>query len=184
MNDKPTYSFSISEKKILVYDNLFSKESVKRFYDTLCLADFTFLHSSRNDTVQYREWAAGFSVEDFKTHQLHELALGIAQFYSEKTLCCYDVFSSASSFGDMSFIHNDSSNNQDISVLYYANNYWEPEWGGETIFYTDSNEAEIALSVIPGRLVVFNGGVKHRAGIPNRICPEIRLTLSMRFESV
>jgi Rps23 Pro-64 3,4-dihydroxylase Tpa1-like proline 4-hydroxylase len=169
-------------KSLAVFDGLVSDDECKKYSATLSLADYTFLHSSRQDTVKYREWAASFSVEDFTKHALHSLALGKAtEFSGIENLVCYDVFASASSFGDMSFVHHDSPDKDTVSVLYYANNEWESEWGGETLFYSDEEEPLIAVGVKPGRLVVFGGQLKHRAGVPTKVCNEVRISLSMRF---
>ena len=175
-------TFFIEDNKLLIFDGLFSEEEIKHNFALVSLANFSFLHSSRDDTTAYREWAAPFSADDFSTHPLHNIFLNTAEQHSQlKNRICYDVFCSASTFGDMSFIHSDSTEEDTISVLYYCNHQWNSEWGGETIFYDSNNEARIAISVKPGRIVVFNGSLRHRAGVPNRICPEVRLTLSTRY---
>jgi len=176
-------NLTVEGKRLLVFDGLFSDEEIKHNFALFSLANFTFLHSSRKDTVTYREWAASFSIDDFKFHSLHKIFLEVARQHSSlSSQDCYDVFCSASTFGDVSFIHSDSPTGDTISVLYYCNQHWNPEWGGETIFYDTHDDATLAISVKPGRVVVFDGSLKHRAGTPNRTCPEIRLTLSVRFD--
>ncbi|WP_394212637.1 2OG-Fe(II) oxygenase [Enterovibrio calviensis] len=183
MTSTPTRIEKVGLEKIYIFDDLFSKKQIERFGAVVSNAAFTFLHASRADTVKYREWCASFSVSDFMSHPLHKASIKVAKHFSgNKKLKCYDVFSSASTFGDMSFIHSDSTNSGDISILYYANSKWDPEWGGETIFYTERKDAALVVSVKPGRLIVFNGNVLHRAGTPTKLCPEVRITLSMRFE--
>ena len=174
---------TIKDKNILVFDGLFTEKEIKHHFALFSLADYTFLHSSRKDTVAYREWAASFSVEDFREHSLHQVLSDVAQTHSKlKSIECYDVFCSASTFGNVSFIHSDSPTEDTVSVLYYCNSSWDSEWGGETIFYDDNDDAEAAISIKPGRVVVFDGALKHRAGVPNRTCPEVRITLSVRFD--
>jgi len=183
MNPTPTHIHCISDERILVFDDVFPAKEIDRFCRTLRHSSYTFLHASREDTEYHREWAAEFDVQDFVSHPLHDYAIAAAIVLSpSKTLKCYDVFCNASSFGDMSFIHHDSTKSNRISTLYYANDTWEPEWGGETVFFDNTRDASIAVGVRPGRLIVFSGQLLHRAGIPTRICPEVRLTMSIRFE--
>ncbi len=183
MLPQPSRVEKIGLEELYIYDGFFKAPDIKKYYATLKHANFTFLHASREDTVKHREWMADFSVDDFESHPLHQVAKDAALRIAKKgSLKCYDVFCNASSFGDMSFIHNDSTKANDISTLYYANSHWEPEWGGETVFFTDNLDARLAISLMPGRLIAFSGNLKHRAGIPTKICPEMRLSLSMRFE--
>lgn len=183
MSREATREIFISGKKISVFDDVFSADEVKKNFALFGHAGFSFLHASRQDTSATREWAATFSVDDFRKHRLHSAFLDLASAYSSRVnLQCYDVFCNASSFGDMSFIHNDSTNASDISLLYYVNPIWNAEWGGETIFFDQDDDAVCAVSARPGRIIVFDGSIKHRAGLPTRVCTEVRLSLSVRFE--
>ncbi len=52
---------------------------------------------------------------------------------------------------------------RNVTVLYYANLLWQPDWGGETIFYNDEQDAVLAVSPKAGRVVVGRGAILHRA---------------------
>jgi hypothetical protein len=87
-------------------------------------------------------------------------------------------------YGDSYYIHRDcpeDSNN--VTVLYYANLDWQPDWGGETIFYKDDNDAVLAVSPRPGRLVVSRGAILHRGTVPTQDCLEARLTIAYKLGS-
>lgn len=87
-------------------------------------------------------------------------------------------------YGDSYYIHRDCperSNN--VTVLYYANLIWQPDWGGETIFYKDDNDAVLAVSPRPGRLVISRGAILHRATVPAQECYEARLTIAYKLDS-
>ncbi|MBR9651870.1 hypothetical protein [Thalassovita aquimarina] len=161
---------SVSEKPIHIFDDMFSEEQKKRAFNLFAHADYTFLHASRQDTTRVREWSAEFAVDDFRQHWLHDALRDIAcEATGLNDLSCYDVFCNASRFGDQTFIHTDSTRAGDISVLYYVNTEWEPDWAGETIFLTDDYEPELAVGMKTGRVLVFGGDVLHRAGLPSRI---------------
>ena len=60
---------------------------------------------------------------------------------------------------------------------------WQPDWGGETIFYKDDNDAVLAVSPRPGRLVVSRGAILHRGTVPTQDCCEARLTIAYKLSS-
>lgn len=181
----PTRIETVDDHRILIFDNLFSRKEIVRLHEVMSLSNFTFLHSSRFDTKKYREWMADFSIEDFEKHVLHEKAKSVAEQFAnhDRALQCYNVFCNASTYGNQSFIHSDSYDKTNISVLYYVNANWKSDWGGETIFFDKNQEARVAIGFKPGRMIVFDAETVHRAGLPSRICPEVRLTLSVRFQN-
>ena len=87
-------------------------------------------------------------------------------------------------YGDSYFVHRDSpEDRRDVTVLYYANLIWQPDWGGETIFYNDDNDAVLAVSPRPGRVVVSRAAILHRGTVPTRVCYEERLTIAYKLGS-
>jgi hypothetical protein len=87
-------------------------------------------------------------------------------------------------YGDSYYIHRDSpEHSSNVTVLYYANLIWQPDWGGETIFYKDDNDAVLAVSPRPGRLVVSRGAILHRGTVPTQDCHEARLTIAYKLDS-
>jgi 2OG-Fe(II) oxygenase superfamily len=87
-------------------------------------------------------------------------------------------------YGDSYYIHRDSpEGSHNVTVLYYANLIWEPDWGGETIFYKDDNDAVLAVSPRPGRLVISRGAILHRGTVPTQDCNEARLTIAYKLNS-
>ena len=87
-------------------------------------------------------------------------------------------------YGDSYYIHRDSpENSNDVTVLYYANLIWQPDWGGETIFYKDDNDAVLAVSPRPGRVVVSRGAILHRGTVPTQDCHDARMTIAYKLSS-
>jgi len=87
-------------------------------------------------------------------------------------------------YGDSYYIHRDSpENSNNVTVLYYANLNWQPDWGGETMFYKDDYDAVLAVSPRPGRLVVSRGAILHRGTVPTHDCHEARLTIAYKLGS-
>jgi hypothetical protein len=81
-------------------------------------------------------------------------------------------------YGDAYCMHRDLSA---VTVLYYANLFWETDWGGETIYFNDNNDAQIVVSPRPGRMVVARGAILHRGTVPTRDCSHARLTIACKL---
>lgn len=58
------------------------------------------------------------------------------------------------------YFHTDGSN-EEVTFLYYPNETWDLDDGGETQFFID--ERLYGIVPIPNRLVAFNAGLLHKA---------------------
>lgn len=106
------------------------------------------------------------------------------QMFPHETLSDLRAYVNSSVYGDSYFGHRDCpETSPNITVLYYANLIWQTDWGGETIFYNDDEDAVLAVSPRPGRLVVGRGAILHRANVPTRSCYEERLTVAYKLTS-
>ncbi|HWC63101.1 MAG TPA: 2OG-Fe(II) oxygenase [Rhizomicrobium sp.] len=100
------------------------------------------------------------------------------QLFSGETFRAQRAYVNRSVYGDAYYVHRDLCA---VTVLYYVNLVWEPDWGGETIYFDDDNDAQLVVSPRPGRLVVARGDILHRASVPARDCPEERLTIALKL---
>ena len=84
-------------------------------------------------------------------------------------------------FGTEGYIHTDTERDEDQTCVVYLDKDWDPNWGGETSFYSKDLK-EIVKSVIPayGRTAVFKGNIPHCAKPVSRICPKVRTTLMFK----
>jgi len=95
------------------------------------------------------------------------------------------AYVNCSVYGDSYYLHRDSlPEEQHVTALYYANLEWQPDWGGETIYYNDDEDAELAITPRPGRLVIARGAILHRGNVPSRSCYEERYTLAYKLNSL
>jgi len=92
------------------------------------------------------------------------------------------AYVNSSVFGDMYYAHRDcSAHRKHVTILYYVNLNWQIDWGGETIFYDDDNEAQLAVMPKPGRMVISRGAMLHRGGVPLKICDQARFTVACKL---
>ena len=178
----PHIKYEIDGCSINVHDGLLNVQEIDKIYGAICLSAYSFQHSSTIETAKYREWSSELETSDFSRTKLGKISQHLARLYQGEEVSCVGAFISASTHGDNAFIHEDSSSSQErVSVLYYANPVWENDWAGETIFFS-GDDARFATSCRPGRILSFSGKVRHRAGVPSRYCPEVRLVISSRFK--
>ena len=80
---------------------------------------------------------------------------------------------------DVNFIHNHTDQ---LVFLHYSNLTWNPEWGGETVFYKDNGKDIMESSpYTPNRGIIFDGEIKHTIKAQNILGPSYRFTTSLFF---
>jgi hypothetical protein len=73
--------------------------------------------------------------------------------------------------------HTDTGIQDRLTLLYYANLYWDKDWGGETIFTDDKVDEVIYTSrLVPGRIVLFDSKIPHKPSTPSVKADAFRLT--------
>jgi Rps23 Pro-64 3,4-dihydroxylase Tpa1-like proline 4-hydroxylase len=68
------------------------------------------------------------------------------------------------------------------TLLYYTNDTWSNEWGGETMFKNSNNDVEIAVSCKPNRMVVFDSHISHKPSNLSIKSDLYRFILVMQFK--
>ena len=109
----------------------------------------------------------------------------VERLFPGETFSDQRAYVNCSVYGDGYYVHRDCAPQEPhVTALYYANLEWQPDWGGETIYYTDEEEAELAVMPRPGRLLIARGAILHRGNVPTRVCYEERYTLAYKLNSL
>ena len=94
------------------------------------------------------------------------------------------AYVNASAYGDTYYAHRDcSAHRKHVTLLYYVNLAWQTDWGGETIFYDDDQDAQLVVTPKAGRVVAARGAILHRGTVPTRACHEERYTIAYKLLS-
>jgi len=175
-----TRTETISGKKLAVFDNVFSQEEISFCFKALKNLPYYLNDVDSNQTEYSKHWKAEFELSEINEipvfKKIAELTLEI---FKNKKPELKRIHSNIHLYGDMQFPHVDSKNG--CTALLYANDVWESKWMGETIFFSDENEALFSIAPKPGRLIFFHGHIIHRAGVPSRECFEPRISLAFKF---
>lgn len=164
-----------------IVDDILTPQAVLEIYAACCQAPFRCVESDRGDTdTRDASWVS----EPVEPAILSAIAKGLKALPriadSLAGLSLARGYINAIKFGDRPRRHRDSLSSNDMTVLYYANPAWDVDWGGETVFY---EETEIMRAVIPrpGRVVVFSASLEHSARPPTSLLEHYRYTIAMKF---
>lgn len=176
---------TIDGRPLRVYDGLLP--NVGEYVRGLARAPFTRTEVARPETNDYKHWATEVKLEALVQQPIFELTRRAVQGFTGHGYGYkpYRAYTNVAGFGDMLFTHTDCLPDQhDLTALWYLCEHWDLEWGGETMFYDAADEVACALTPRPGRLVIFDGAIKHAGRPPNRICYAPRYTFAIKFERV
>lgn len=162
--------------------------NVGDYVNGLSRAAFTRTEVARPDTADYKHWASEIKLEALVKQPLLAItrrAVGELFDTAGHSYRPYRAYTNVAAFGDVLFTHVDCLADQhDLTALWYLCERWDLEWGGETVFYDARDEIAHAVRPRPGRLVIFEGAIKHAGRPPSRICYAPRYTLAIKFEQV
>jgi SM-20-related protein len=174
----------ISGRELFICDNFVDPAMVTDIGNGLKTMPFVRKEKSRPEVpgvVASADINAALLTKDPLFLQLRAIA---EKMFPGEVLHDLRAYVNSAVYGDSYFVHRDSpEDSKDVTVLYYANLIWQLDWGGETIFYNDDNDAVLAVSPRPGRLVVSRAAILHRATVPTRVCYEERLTIAYKLGS-
>jgi SM-20-related protein len=80
-------------------------------------------------------------------------------------------------YGTDGYFHADSERPDEHTSIVYLNDYWEPDWAGETVFL--GKDGDIIKAVLPkgNRAVIFPAAIQHAGRSVSRKCMVLRQTL-------
>jgi SM-20-related protein len=173
----------ISGRELFVCDGAMNQELILHTMQRLQQLHYTRSEASRSGT-EVSGSAAEVPERMIENETLFEIIRNVKEkFFPGEPCVRQRVYVNYSVFGDMYYPHRDARpTEKNVTVLYYANPVWNKDWGGETVFFNDDEDAEIAVLPRPGRILAFRGAILHRGGVPLRICYKERLALAYKFK--
>ncbi|KVE31730.1 2OG-Fe(II) oxygenase [Burkholderia sp. TSV86] len=113
---------------------------------------------------------------------LHACWQHIAQSYLPRH-ALQSCYANGLPYGTDGAVHTDSLEIGACTAVYYPHEHWNPDWGGETVFFNkDRTDILAAIYPKPNRLLVFPGFVYHVARGVSRTCPTMRITLMFKTQ--
>lgn len=84
--------------------------------------------------------------------------------------------------GDSSWLHIDSKEENDWTVIAFLNERWDRNWGGDFCIFDDS-EILVAFAATPGKFVVFKSTLDHGARPVSREAPYPRFGVAFQCKN-
>jgi hypothetical protein len=179
----PSRAAQVQGRDVFVFDGLIPPEESTRYFQTLGRASFTRTEYARPDSQDFRHWVCEMPLENLPKISLWPaLQAAVATVRPGEQYHPYRVYTNFASYGDQLLTHVDAlPGARELTALWFLCERWDTEWGGETLFYDDSGDAQLAVSPRPGRLLLFDGAIRHAGKPPNRNCPVARYTLAIKL---
>lgn len=179
---QPARSFVVDGRAIHVFDGLLPNPGL--YEQGLSRAAFTRTEVARPDTAGYRHWVTETRLDALRQQPILALTLqAVSAVLPDAHYDAYRAYTNVATYGDMLFTHVDClPDQQDLTALWYICEEWDVEWGGETVFFDDAGEIAAAVRPRPGRLVIFDGRIRHVGRPPNRICYYPRYTFALKLQ--
>lgn len=182
---QPTREQSVDGHVIRTYDGLLSQPEIEALTVALEEGEFVRNEVARPDTSMFRHWALNITLETAAKLPVYRPTIDAAAAFAQSLHYeIYRCYCNYASYGDMLFTHTDcEAGESDLTALWYVAPNWDVEWGGETLFFNSNLDAQAVVSPRPGRLVMFEGVIRHVGRPPNRICFGPRYTLAFKLKS-
>ncbi len=182
----PAREGEIEGRRILVFDDLVSMDDVRAMTAALDRRPFTRTETATPDTAQFKHWVCELSLEATQRLPIYAPAMDTANLFAPNvSYRMYRSYCNHAGYGDVLCIHTDAQPGaRELTALWFLANEWDPDWGGETLFFNTALDAEFVVSPRPGRLVIFDGSIPHAGRPPSRACPAPRYSFAMKFEVV
>jgi SM-20-related protein len=180
---QPSRSVTVEGREVFVFDGLVPEEESARYFTALSQAAFTRTETARADTGEFRHWVCEMPLENLARISLWPATqAAVASVRMHEHYHPYRVYTNYASYGDTLLTHVDAlPNTRELTALWFVAERWDTEWGGETLFYDSAGDAQIAVSPRPGRLLLFDGAIRHAGKPPNRNCNVARYTFAIKL---
>lgn len=179
---KTVTEYRLGEGKIVIIDGFMSKTEARTMSNYFDHKEFTRSMADAPTTDSVKQWVFNFSKKDLEGFEEKMIRDEITTHFGHKSFKILSAICNSYAYGDACFIHVDAYKSKPcITALIFANAVWEKDWGGEIMFFNSDDEAVYAVTPKPGRLLLFDGFIKHRAGVPSRHCYDSRKTFVIKY---
>lgn len=180
--------YTIDNKFITVIDDLFSLSEKTRFYN-FGLNSAYYLSRKSYEMPEFDgkyppTLVSNYSPRDVFNPNFDFFSNSLILDYVKKNnLRLTKAYFNLSTPFDLYTYHVDVSvNTYAMTLLYYANMEWYPEWEGETHLSDDTmREIKHSISFVPGRLVMFDPSIPHKSSQPSILAKYYRFVFVARF---
>lgn len=164
MMNKIPFGFNVGYDTVMLEQK--GKVSCKSMISADWLKRNNFLNANHIGPITFEDIAYFYGLED--AHEVREALKG-------KVLL--RAWVNAGTVADPHSTHVDSNHPNALVLLQMINLKWDINWDGYTIFRTpDLKELEFVSDFVPGRVILFDGDIPHKAAAQSYDAPNFRFT--------
>ena len=162
------------------YSNFFEDTDYRKILDEVSKPKWQFGHGSYHSSDHrskkgYPFWVMGLEDNLFFTDHL----LNIIKEKTNQDYELYDVYANGHTFGTKGSFHVDWNDDRGRTFLFYANDVWDVDWGGKTMF--DLGGDYYCHIPNPNSALLFPGMIPHAAEGPTRSFIGLRITIAWKL---
>lgn len=166
-------------------DNVFDEQTIDKLYGEFRdFKSWKFTGSAGN--TNHRKLSIDLQKKEKIDRILFDKADEILKTYNLKEFVKFRrAYASGMTHGTIHNLHVDDgfhNLNEIFTIMFYLNKEWDVTFAGETIFYYADNETIQSILPKPGRVILFDGAVPHLARDPSRICSELRMVATFKYQ--
>ena len=175
------------DKKIHVYDGIFNYAEISGIYAALSRGTYILDNANRPDVQDMQDRKLVFRIDPEMLDKLHffdgPLKTIIDEVIPEEQYFHFRSYVNLGLHTDNHEVHADHYfDRAGKTLLYYVNETWNKDWGGETVFFDDNAQEIVYTSqFVPGRIVIFDANIPHSAKPQSIDGPSYRFTMAMKF---
>lgn len=179
----PTRHGRVEGRDVFVFDGLVAEENLATYAGALERAAFTRTEFAKPETAEHRHWVSEMPLANVVQLPLWPATKGaVMHVRPGQAYTPYRAYTNYAAYGDMLYTHVDCPpDGRELTALWYLSSRWEPEWGGETMFFDKTGDAMFCVSPKPGRLLLFDGAIPHVGRPPSRICFAPRYSFAIKL---
>ena len=182
---KPNPNYSIE-----VFDDILSTSQINQIYTFLSNSCYSYTNYDNTSSIYpklYNNFVSNGECKQEWVNTFHSMMNSISNFidptFLTKCLSTLKMQVNVSNLVTVDEAHKDLPPEvSGYTILYYANEKWDLNYGGETLFY-NNKEIISAVKIKPGRFVLFDSRLTHSARPPQRHCPYNRYTIATKFRT-
>jgi len=160
------------------YYNILTETEQKKCLEILDGITWKFGNKSTDDD-NYSFWYKQLTNEDFFCDLFFKRIISI----TEKKFIISRILANGQTYGLPGSFHKDDEDDKIFTFLYYANPYWNLEWGGSTVFCKNQNEFATA-EFIPNTGILFKSNLIHVGLEPTRHFNGLRVTIAYKLKEI
>lgn len=170
-------------RRLLIVDRFLDPQATEAIFERVRDVGYTLDDADREDTHDYNHFKHDFSsvgdCDDAVIQLVADRARAVMRAQGIECGGIRRIYANLNLFGDFQFAHHDGDG---WTALLFANPVWGEDWGGEILFYNGADAPfDYAIAPRPGGLLVFDGLIQHRGGVPSKFCHIPRITIAIKF---